>query len=465
MDAMWTEVISALQTKVSPQTFTQWFRPITFAGFEGRHAVLHATNAFIADWLKEHYRALIETTLEEVTGNAVQVVFRVAPRVAAARAEAAGAEGQTADDGDTDAPRLADLRQYKRRLPGDEPTINGRQTLTNFVVDDGNRLAHAAAEAVSREPGARYNPLFIYGATGNGKTHLLQGIAAAVSRTLGRHRPQGGVTVRLMTTETFVNDYIEASRTNRMHDFRKALRAQTGVLLLDDVQFLAEKKGSQEEFFHTFNALVDAGRQIVLTSDRPPAELNDFDARLTSRFRSAMVCEVKPPKLEARVAILQRTAKAEGAGLPDTVAQYLASRIDSNVRDLISALRRLAGVASLTGAPITTEMVDENLADQLPAKAKDITPETVMRVVCSHFQVKAADVRGKSRVSKVLVPRQAAMWLMRRHTKLSLQDIGGRFGGKDHATVISSLRKIDRLRAEGGEMEQTMRLLESQLTG
>ncbi len=344
------------------------------------------------------------------------------------------------------------------------PDLVGRYTFDKFVVGPTNQFAHAAARIVAEAPASRYNPLFIYGGVGLGKTHLLQAIGHEI------HRQHPDWRICFVTSEKFVTDFIGSMMSQRrssagssMEDFRARYRTVPDVLLVDDIQFLSNKDSSQDEFFHTFNALHYAHKQIVLTSDKLPAELPGVEDRLRSRFTWGLIAEIETPDLETRVAILKRKAEFESLNVPDEVALYLAAHIKSNVRELEGALLRVAARASFHGQPISIELARDALAKLIANAPTGLTIESIQREVAAYFDVKLHDLKGPKRHRAVAHPRMVAMYLARKLTNMSYPEIGSRFGGKDHSTVISAVRKIERLCTEDPTVKSVVGTLEGHL--
>lgn len=447
-EKVWVQSQEQLQKMLNPDIYNLWFAPIQAVGLEQDAITLRVANDFCELWLKDNYLGLIQDVLAHASGQQLKVVFQVG----------------------ADAPSPAERRearipkQMKETVvePGDrggyrECIFNAKYTFETFVVGNNNNFAHAAAIAVAQAPGKSYNPLFLYGGVGLGKTHLLH----AIGQYVAAHRK--GARVAYVSSEKFTNEYIDAIQNNQLVRFRKKYR-QTEVLLIDDVQFLSGKERIQEEFFHTFNALHENHRQIVLTCDRPAAEIQNLEHRLVSRFEWGLATDLQPPDTETRVAILRKKEKTMGVELPDEIINFLASRIRSNIRRLEGALIRVASYASLTGRKLSVEMVEGLLRDVLHEEGRfSINIEAIQKKVAEHFDIRLADMTSKRRPENIAFPRQIAMFLARQLTESSLNCIGEAFGGRDHGTVLHACRLVkDRMEVDAS-VRQIVSYLEKQL--
>jgi chromosomal replication initiator protein len=439
---IWTRCLKGIEGKINQQSYETWLKPVTLRLLSREEVVLEVPNHFFKDWILEHYTELILSTLRSVQKHEVRGLKIVI-----------GGEGAS---GGSSAVRVNHTDQAKAKAA---ISLNPRYTFSTFVVGLSNQFAHAAARAVAESPVSRYNPLFIYGGVGLGKTHLINAIGHVI---LDR-----GPKVKLvyLKTEDFINEVISAIRYERTLDLRNKYRT-VDIFLIDDIQFIAGKERTQEEFFHTFNALYDARKQIVVTCDRFPKEIPDIEERLRSRFEWGLIADIQPPDLETRIAILLKKAELEGIPLPEEVAQYLASKIKSNVRELEGSLVRLGAFASLTGkgCAITVELAKEVLKDLLSQKEKVVTADLIQRVVAEHFNLKQADMRSKRRTRAIAHPRQIAMYLCRKLTESSLPDIGRAFGGKDHTTVIHAFKQIEGRREKDPELDERLKTLKQIIT-
>jgi len=443
---MWESALRRLSEKVAPQNFDLWLRPIECLGVEGNRISLRAPNQYVRLWFESNYLPAILDELRAESNVEFDIEFAAeqelpppiskpdpdilidaqAPPPALA---AASGTLQVAVDADT-----STGDHYSGEAPSSAP-LNPRYTFDTFVAGPSNQLAYAASQAASSTYPPKYNPVFLCGGAGLGKTHLLHAVGTAI-----QHRRPGARVVYL-SAERFMNEYIQAIRASRMHEFRKRYREGCDVLLIDDVQFLAGKDGTQEEFFHTFNALHELHKQIVLTADRKPHEISDVADRLRTRFAWGLMADIEPPELEVRVAILRKKAAAEQIHLPDDVALYIASAIKSNVRELEGALIRLAAYASLSSREIDADFARETLEGSITRPPEHITVDHVLKSVAGYYGVKIADLKSPRRHKSIAGPRAVAMYLARQHTKESYPDLGRAFGGKHHTTVISAVEK------------------------
>lgn len=438
---VWARALNALEQRIKPANFDMWLRPIECDNLDGNHLVLRAPNRYIKEWFEDNYLSIALQELQNLTQADFTVSFTLSEDdPAAAKPEPA-----------------AEPEEAPKAPSSDDESFNTRYSFNSFVVGPSNQLAHAAAQAVAEVPAAKYNPLFIYGGVGLGKTHLL----SAIGHTVLKQRPHFRILYR--SSEQFVNDYINHLRSNRMEHFRRRYRDNCDVLLIDDIQFIAGKAGTQEEFFHTFNALHDLNRQIVVTSDKYPHEIPDLEERLRTRFQWGLIADIQQPELETRVAILKTKADTEDIVLPDDVAHFLATHIKSNVRELEGSLIRLAAIASLQGVEITVNFAQDTLKSFLSTTGAGLTIEAIQKEVSSYFDVKISDIKGHKRHKAIARPRQIAMYLCRKLTGSSYPEIGQRFGGKDHSTVISACRKIEELVEKDLSIRTTVESLERQL--
>ena len=440
---IWDQVLARIETKVNRHSYYTWFKPTAFVADRDGAIRVRVPNALFRDWLTKHYAAVIEEALTEVqrTGSPVAFVTEetgtpLVPEVpeAAAIDEDASAEGAEGDDLGILSPRFS---------------------FDTFIVGTSNQFAHAACRAVAEAPSRSYNPLFIYGGVGLGKTHLMHAIGHYVVTHLKN------LQLTYISSERFMNEMINAVRYDRILDFRERYRS-VDVLLVDDVQFLAGKEGTQTEFFHTFNALYDSQKQIVISSDCPPHEIPQLEERLRSRFEWGLIADIQSPDLETKTAILKRKAESEGITLADNVAIYIAGKIKSNIRELEGSLIRLIAYASLTGREITLALAQDVLRNVMQNDDRAVTIESVQKAVADHYSLKVTELKSKNNSKSVALPRQIAMYLCKNLTNASLPEIGRSFGGKHHSTVIHSIRKIDNLRSTDGDFNTVINsLLES----
>ena len=422
---IWQKALTNIRQELSEQSFKTWVEPARFQKFEDGVLVLEVPDKFYGDWLKEHYQDIIRGALCDVVGSKPDIRYIVQDRSFKPTSHPPSPQPRNATE---------------------TPSLNDRYTFQNFVVGPGNRFAHAAVVAVSEAPAKNYNPLFLYGRVGLGKTHLMQ---AAAHYVLERNPNAKAV---YMSGEKFTNQLISAIQNRSTHAFR-AKHRNMDVLLVDDIHFIAGKESTQEEFFHTFNTLYDAHKQIIVSSDRPPKEIPGLEDRLISRFSWGLVADIQPPDLETRVAILKKKMERETVILPDDVVFFIASKIKSNIRELEGALMRVVAYSSLTSTTVDVRVVSEEiLKDTLKEEVGNVTIEQVQKSVCDYFQMKISDLRAKRRSKSIAYPRQVAMYLVRSMTDHSLPEIGAFFGGRGHATVIHACNKIERAVQMGGKV-------------
>ncbi|MFD3450514.1 chromosomal replication initiator protein DnaA [Microbacteriaceae bacterium 4G12] len=421
---LWNSALKELEKKVSKPSYETWLKSTTAYSLKKDVLTITAPNAFARDWLESHYSDLIFETLYHLTNAELHIRFIIP-------------QSEAEDEVDVVVPPLVDSDDGGNLLP--KSMLNQKYTFDTFVIGSGNRFAHAASLAVAEAPAKAYNPLFIYGGVGLGKTHLMH----AIGHYVIEHNPNAKVVY--LSSEKFTNEFINSIRDNKAVDFRNRYR-NVDVLLIDDIQFLAGKEQTQEEFFHTFNALHEESKQIVISSDRPPKEIPTLEDRLRSRFEWGLITDITPPDLETRIAILRKKAKAEGLDIPNEVMLYIANQIDSNIRELEGALIRVVAYSSLINKDINANLAAEALKDIIPpTKTKIISIQDIQKAVGQVFQVKLEDFKAKKRTKSVAFPRQIAMYLSRELTDSSLPKIGEEFGGRDHTTVIHAHEKISKL--------------------
>lgn len=425
------KVIASLQTKISGLNYNNWIKPATFRLGDDQRLAIEVPNKFIRDWITENYLNLIKYELFKVTGLEHEVTFRVVEE--SAESIAAAAEPESLPIPET--PRAEPPNASKKSQEG----LNPKYTFDTFVVGNSNQFAHAASRAVANLPALAYNPLFIYGGVGLGKTHLLNAVGLEI------HRTQKQLKVLYVHAEHFTNELINSIRYEKMFEFRKKYRESCDVLLIDDIQFIAGKERTQEEFFHTFNYLYESRRQVVLTSDRFPKDIPQLEERLRSRFEWGLIADIQAPDTETRVAILRKKAEEDRISLPDEVAMFLATHIRNNVRELEGSLIRLSAFSSLSGNEISLEMAREILKNLIPDRSRALTIEAIQKLVADHYNVKISDLKSPRRLKVLAVPRQIAMYLCRKHVKSSYPELGMKFGGKDHSTVVHAVQKIEKL--------------------
>jgi chromosomal replication initiator protein len=422
----WDLVLGRIESKVNSHSFSTWFKPTRFKAEDGGRVSVKVPNSWFAEWLRTNYLPLIEDTLREIERPGLTVEFHP--------------ENQEPE------PVVPDPPPVESRAVPSIPWLNPRYTFDTFVVSSCNQFAHAAAMAVAEQPTRAYNPLYVYGGVGLGKTHLMQAIGNKLVANRGQR-------MRYISSEQFMNELINAIRFENTLEFKDKYR-NIDLLLIDDIQFLAGKERTQEEFFHTFNALYDAQKQIVITSDVPPRDIPTLEERLRSRFEWGLIADIQPPDLETKVAILRKKAEAEGADLPDDVALLIASNSKSNIRELEGALIRVIAYSSMKESDISIDLAKETLRDLLTPEPPSATVETIQKSVANYYNLRVHELKSKNNSQQIAFPRQIAMYLCKRFTECSLPEIGRRFGGKHHSTVIHAIQKIDKKRLEDQEFDR-----------
>lgn len=451
MHAVWAEIVAGIRAEVSADTFTRWFKDVELAALDDKQLTLRVPNNIYQLWIESNYLPLLQsaTMLALGTARTVQFVYSDEEPVKAPTIAEPAVNGRAASE---------EEEETEPQAPNPSNGLNPRNTFESFVVGANNQFAHAACVAVAQSPGKTYNPLFFYGGVGLGKTHLMHAIGHQI---LAKKK---GVKVLYISSERFTNEFIDAIQTGGLIKFRKRYR-QADVLLIDDIQFLAGKERSQEEFFHTFNALFDGHKQIVLSSDRPPSEIQNLENRLVSRFEWGLTAELQPPDVETRVAILRKKAAGMDIKIGNEVLEFLAERIRTNVRRLEGALMRVASYISLNdGQTPPMERIEHLLKDLLQEEARRaITIDQIQKRVADHFDVRLADMTSKRRPANIAFPRQIAMYLARELTKSSLSEIGEAFGGRDHGTVLHAHRLVKERIQKDEKTRQVVSFLDSQL--
>ncbi len=477
---IWQAALGELQLQMTRANFETWLKNTSIVAAEDGLVVIGVPNTFAKEWLEKRFANMIRRTLTNILGYTVDVKFMVTRSTLAATAPLMANEAKqpvAVAAGSGTALTVEVRRQVsegtmeaipaRSKRSDDEPTyeelveeagLNTRYSFERFIVGDSNRLAYAAARSVAERPGSAHNPLFIYGGVGLGKTHLLHAIGLYALR----RRPE--LRVRYVSSEKFTNDFISAiQRYNSVDDFRRFYR-RVDLLLIDDIQFIAGKEQTQEEFFHTFNELHGANKAIVLTSDRPPKEIATLEARLRSRFEGGLLADIRQPDYETRVAILRRKAEEQGVNLPSDVVDFLAEKAHNNIRELEGALNRVIALSQLKGNPINLRLAMEAVNEILgPSRRRIITPGRIIETVASYFGVTAAELKGKTRAREIVVPRQIAMYLIREETDITLAEIGHALGGRDHTTVIHSCEKVAKEVQKDPDLRQTITTLRQML--
>ncbi|AJE01971.1 chromosomal replication initiator protein DnaA [Geobacter pickeringii] len=441
MEEVWHQAQSNMEKVLTQQTFSTWIKPIRFLGTKKNTILLEVPNKFFREWITEKgYLSMIQESIHTLTDSLFVVELKLAPREPSEAKGAAAAPAETGEVAPSPEPKAeSDFSS----------NLNPKYTFDTFVCGGSNQFAHAAAQAVANSPAGKYNPLFIYGGVGLGKTHLITAIG---NHALTKNRK---ARVCFYTSEKFMNEMINSIRYKKMDQFRNKFR-KMDILLIDDIQFIAGKEATQEEFFHTFNSLYESHKQIVLTSDKFPKEIPGLEERLRSRFEWGLIADIQPPDTETKIAILRKKAESDHISLPDDVALFLASSATSNVRELEGMLIRLGAVSSLTGKNISLDMAREVLKDIIVDKTKEITVEMIQKYVADHFGIKVSELKSDKRLKVLVVPRQIAIYLCRDLTKASYPEIGERFGGKDHSTIIHSVKKVEKLLTQDFELKSTI---------
>lgn len=449
MHRLWQETLALIEEGLNPQHFNTWIKPIRFLGVEKDLVKLEVPNRFVLDWVREHYEQIIRSTLSRVGAIDYRIQLKVAPR--------SQEKVETTAPPDPP-PRVPAVERTKTLPPRDWNSGNliGKYTFEEFVSGSSNQFAYAAAMAVATNPATTYNPLFIYGGVGLGKTHLVNAIGNAIFHKSPEMR------ICYYTSEKFMNELINSLRYAKMDDFRNKFRSMD-ILLIDDVQFIAGKERTQEEFFHTFNALYESHKQIVVTSDKFPKEIPGLEERLRSRFEWGLIADIQAPDVETKQAILKMKAEQNNIDLPEEVALFLANSVSSNVRELEGFLVRIGAYASLTSTPVSLAMAREVLKDILVEKNRELTVEEIQKAVSLHFNIKISDLKSAKRLKALVLPRQIAMYLSRQLTSSSYPEIGDRFGGKDHSTIIHAIKKIEKNLEADFQLRATLNLIKNMI--
>jgi len=419
-----------VEKKVGLSTFELWFKPMKLTQLKDQTAVLEIPNRFFKEWIDDYYPHLVSEAVEGIVGHPVTVKFKIAEKV--------DAEIKKMD---------ARLEGRKQRLASKGIYLNPKYTFESFIMGPSNQFAHAAATAVAENPGMSYNPLFVYGGVGLGKTHLITAIG---NRVADKRRE---FNILYVSAEQFTNEVVAAVRHGKTEELKGRYRT-LDLLLIDDVQFIENKNATQEELFHTINTLYERQKQIVLSSDRPPKDIKAITDRLRSRFGMGLIADIQPPELELRMAIIQKKAEIERIILTEEVSQFLAMKIKSNIRELEGCLIRLGAHGSLTGSPIDVAMAREVLRDIISDDDRPVTVEHIQKTVADFYGIKAQDMKSKKRTKEIALPRQVAMYISKKCTEGSLNDIGKNFGGKDHATVIYACKQIEERREKDEEFSR-----------
>ncbi|MBS3933111.1 MAG: chromosomal replication initiator protein DnaA [Truepera sp.] len=435
-NAIWDDILEFVKDKIPDVEFRTWFKQVRPLGIDNGVFMLGVPHSFARDWLKSHYADVLEQALHGLGAASPRIGFQVVP-------------GQPPEQQDI-------FSSSPPTAPAARPRLNPKYVFSNFVVGPNNNLAHAAALAVAEAPGRAYNPLFVYGDAGLGKTHIMHAVGHSVSERFPKLR------VEYVTTETFTNELINAIREDRMVSFRDRYRS-IDLLLVDDVQFIAGKERTQEEFFHTFNALYESGKQIILSSDRPPKDIPTLENRLKSRFEWGLITDIQVPELETRIAILKMNAEYRGVRIPSEVIDYIARQVTSNIRELEGALLRVIIYTSMNQVELSRQSAAKALSDVFMPSELNLTMEEILRTTSRHYEVEAADLRSKGRRQELVVPRQVAMYLIRELTPHSYPEIGQFFSGRDHSTVVYAVQKVAEQLAFDHELDEKIKAVKRDL--
>ena len=426
----WLQIMDALQEKIDKNSYETWFEPTSYIGQETNSLYIKVPNSYFKDWLSYHYSSTINSCSQELYGKVFNIKFIF-------------------DEDSSAFMRRSPQERKSKRGTLLNPNLNPNYTFENFVVGSCNEFAHAASTAVTKNPAKSYNPLYIYGGAGLGKTHLMNAIGHFIILN------NNGLKVLYITTEQFMNDLINHLQYGKVLSFRQKYR-NVDVLLMDDIHYLSGKERTKEEFFHTFNHLYDGQKQIVISSDCPPKEIPHLEERFRSRFEWGLIADLKPPDIETRIAILKKKSDLEGVDLPESVALYIADKVHSNIRVLEGYLRRVIAFASLKGEKIDLDLTKEALRSLLDSSSTAVTIEKIQKIVCHQFKIKPSQLKSKNNSPKFAFPRQIAMYLSKGLTKASLPEIGKKFGGKHHTTVIHSIKKIEKMHNEDPEFNKEL---------
>ena len=441
-DNLWEKCRTKIRNEISEESYNTWFQPINFDSITETKLILSVPNTFYKDCLEQNYLDIINSSLNSFTQSSIQTYFRL--------------ENNSSNHSKQETPKLKNEKEEHSISFTACSTINPKYNFENFIVGSSNQFAHAAARSVADNPKVTYNPLFVYGGVGLGKTHLLHAMGNAILKT----NPQ--TKVRYLSAESFTVDLIESLKQDDMRNFRSRYRP-LDVLFVDDIQFLAGKERTQEEFFYTFNALHQMHKQVILSSDSYPKDLSRVEERLRSRFEAGLVADIEPPDLETKIAIIYKKAEAHDKQIPANVATFIASNIKTNIRELEGLLLRVIAYASFTRRIIDLKLTKEVLAEFICDVNKNFNIATIMAAVAHHFEIKVSDIKSKKRTRNISVPRQIAMYLCRTKTKLSLPEIGRQFGGKDHTTVIFAHKKISETINKNNDLKKVIDIIVSDI--
>ncbi|WP_020678235.1 chromosomal replication initiator protein DnaA [Geopsychrobacter electrodiphilus] len=433
--SLWDKVALQLEKELNSHNYNTWICPIKYESIDDNFLNISVPNKFFSDWIKDNYKNKIESILNNILNNNIKLNINISNIMM-----------------NQENKEEIKIEEKKDHIKITNNTLNNKYTFDSFVSGTSNQFAHAAAMAVANNPATTYNPLFIYGGVGLGKTHIINAIGNYI------HEKNNNAKIAYYSSEKFMNELINSLRYAKMEDFRNKFRSMD-VLLIDDIQFIAGKERTQEEFFHTFNALYESHKQIIVTSDKFPKEIPGLEERLRSRFEWGLIADIQAPDVETKLAILKMKADQNGINIPEDVGFFLANSITSNVRELEGYLVRVGAYASLTSTPINMEMAKNILKDILVEQNREITIETIQKIVANHFNVKTIELKSSKRLKTLVLPRQIAMYISRKMTSCSFPEIGNRFGGKDHSTVIHAIKKIDQKMVEDIQLKTTVERL------
>jgi chromosomal replication initiator protein len=453
MENVWLEAQANLKKVLTEQTYNTWIDPLKFLGATDDTIVLEVPSSFFQKWVTDKYLSMIKEAISAVTSKDYQIEFHIGePKPETAHEPKAERDQKSPKDKDRD----KDREKEKDKKSDFVPNLNPKYTFESFVCGASNQFAYAASQAVANKPATNYNPLFIYGGVGLGKTHLVNAIGNQILAKNSKAK------ICYYSSEKFMNEMINSLRYKKMEEFRNKFR-KMDLLLIDDIQFMAGKEATQEEFFHTFNALYESHKQIVVTSDKFPKDIPGLEERLRSRFEWGLIADIQPPDIETKIAILKKKSDLHAVNLPDDVALFLAAGATSNIRELEGMLIRLEAFASLTGNEITLSMAREVMKDIIVEKTRDITVEMIQKHVADHFRIKVSEMKSDKRIKTLVVPRQIAIYICRELTKASYPEIGEKFGGKDHSTIIHSVKKIEKQMAGDADFKGTVEDIKKRL--
>jgi chromosomal replication initiator protein len=464
MENVWLEAQANLKHVLTEQTYNTWIDPLKFLGATEDTIVLEVPSSFFQKWITDKYLSMIKEAISAVSPKDYHIEFHIAePKPEAAQAPRAEREKPAKEksrdtDKERERPRDGEKDKEKEKDKKSEfiPSLNPKYTFESFVCGASNQFAYAASQAVANKPATNYNPLFIYGGVGLGKTHLVNAIGNQILAKNSKAK------ICYYSSEKFMNEMINSLRYKKMEEFRNKFR-KMDLLLIDDIQFMAGKEATQEEFFHTFNALYESHKQIVVTSDKFPKDIPGLEERLRSRFEWGLIADIQPPNVETKIAILKKKSDMHAVNLPDDVALFLAEGATSNIRELEGMLIRLEAFASLTGNEITLSMAREVMKDIIVEKTREITIEMIQKLVAEHFRIKVSEMKSDKRIKTLVVPRQIAIYICRELTKASYPEIGEKFGGKDHSTIIHSVKKIEKQMAADPDLKGTVEDIKKKL--